>query len=84
MGVSNNLDDNLDDIKPLNKYVKDWLKDNKITQKEFANYMRTGQPQISRICKGKKLSFSFIKKLAYVMEEDEMFLAKMAFKANML
>jgi len=73
----------LDSVR-LDDYFKDWLLLHMITQEEAARCMGTRQPQISRVCNGKKLSISFVKRLAKYMEMDDQVVAKMAVNAKML
>lgn len=68
----------------LDEYFKDWLLSNMMSQEIAAQYMGTGQAQISKICNGGKISFNTIKKLAEFMKMDEKEIALMAIEAEMI
>ena len=55
-----------------------------MSQEIAAQYMGTGQAQISKICNGGKISFHTIKKLAEFMKMDEKEIAIMALEAGMI
>lgn len=68
----------------FNEYFREWLLSNMISQEVAAQYMNTGQAQISKICNGGKISYHTIKKLAQFMKMDEKEIAKMALEAGMI
>ncbi len=68
----------------FNEYFREWLLSHMISQEVAAQYMGTGQAQISKICNGGKISFNTIKKLAEFMKMDEKEIALMAIEAEMI
>lgn len=68
----------------FNEYFKNWLLGHMMTQEIAANYLGTGQAQISKICNGGKISMSTVKKLAVFMKMDELEVAKMVYDSGML
>lgn len=68
----------------FNQYFREWLLGHGMTQKNAADYLGTGQAQISKICNGGKISMSTVKKLAVFMNMDELEVAKRVLEAGML
>ena len=68
----------------LDEYFREWLLGHMMSQEIAAQYMGTGQSQISKICNGGKISFHTIKKLAKFMKMDEKEIAIMALEAGMI
>lgn len=78
------LYDQLDDVTPLNEYIKKMLKKHYMKQKDMAEELGMKATQISRLCKGHKTSYKMIRRLANYFEKDIEFIVKMAIKAEMI
>lgn len=73
-----------DDVPKLNQFIKEWMKYHKMNQTKLAELLESNQPQISRICRGKRLTLKFIKRMSIKMDIDYDYLIEMGVKANML
>ncbi len=80
----NVLGNHLDDVMPLDKYIKAMLEKHKLRQKDMAEHLGIKAPQISRLCKGKRTSYKTLKRVADYFDKDIEIIIKMAIKAEMI
>lgn len=74
----------LDDILPLNHYIRLMLENHKLRQKDMAAHLGMKAPQISRLCTKKKTSYKTLRRLAEYFDKDYETIVKMAIKAGMI